>query len=164
MRSLLRGIGLLALSATLAWGGTPASDPAAFEKVLKDRCSSCHTRERIDAARRQGGDIAAITGKMATHGARISQQEQQVLGTFWGSPLKEKGPKPAKLAKSRDEEVQTVIETRCLRCHTRERIDLALAQKLPFTSVEAMMARRGVVLTSRENEVLKIFWGAPLPK
>lgn len=164
MRSLSLIVMLWGLGLSVAWGVAPATDPASFEKVLRERCSTCHTRERIDVARRQGGDVTAITGKMLSHGARLSQQEQQVLGTFWGSPLKEKAVKENKPAAGKNDEVRAIIENRCLRCHTRERIDLALAQKLPFASVEAMMARRGVVLTSRENEVLKVFWGNPLTK
>ena len=83
--------------------------------------------------------------------------------TFWGSPHKTTPPAPA-AAKSSTEAAEAVINSRCLQCHTRERIDQAIAAQLPFATMEAIMLKRGVVLEEKESQVLKIFWGSPTAK
>lgn len=64
-----------------------------FQRVIDTRCTVCHTRERVDIAikRRQG--LEKIERRMLERGAVLSENDKQVLGTFWGDPLKEpEGP------------------------------------------------------------------------
>ena len=60
----------------------------AFEQVIDQRCTLCHTRERIDQARRQGGNLGEIQRRMLDRGAILTEQEQSALKAFWGDPIK----------------------------------------------------------------------------
>lgn len=60
----------------------------AFEQVIDQRCTLCHTRERIDQARRQGRELGEIQRRMLERGAILTEQEQSTLKAFWGDPLK----------------------------------------------------------------------------
>lgn len=158
-------VALLLTMVAPAAAGLPAAAPSAppsvpsFEEVLASRCGLCHTRERIEQARRRGGDATPVLQRMEARGARLSAAERSALAAFWGNPLKEGEPRPDRGELSA---YRQLIETRCRQCHPRERIDEAIARQLPLQSLEALLARRGVVLSPREAEVLKIFWGEPL--
>lgn len=60
----------------------------AFEQVIDQRCTLCHTRERIDQARRQGRNLGEIQRRMLDRGAVLTEQEQSTLKAFWGDPIK----------------------------------------------------------------------------
>ncbi|HBT82767.1 MAG: hypothetical protein A2091_13445 [Desulfuromonadales bacterium GWD2_61_12] len=156
---------LLALAGAALAVTTPEAPqaPAGIEQVLDSRCGGCHTRERIDAARARGEAILPITQRMEERGVRLTSEERATIMTFWGSPHKTTPPAPA-AAKSSTEAAEAVINSRCLQCHTRERIDQAIAAQLPFATMEAIMLKRGVVLEEKESQVLKIFWGSPTAK
>jgi hypothetical protein len=66
-----------------------------FQRVIETRCTVCHTRERVDLAIKQRESLEAIQQRMLQRGAALSENEKEVLGTFWGSPLKEQEPLPA---------------------------------------------------------------------
>jgi len=82
----------LLLVVALALAGAapaPAADPPPdFNQVLTLRCTACHTRERIEQARQSGSAFPDIEAKMRAKGVRLSDREKEVLGTFWGDPLK----------------------------------------------------------------------------
>jgi hypothetical protein len=59
-----------------------------FQGTIEARCTICHTRDRVDAAIGQQVDIDALLQRMIERGAILSDRDQKVLGTFWGSPLK----------------------------------------------------------------------------
>ncbi|MHB1400044.1 MAG: hypothetical protein ACYDAI_17250 [Trichloromonadaceae bacterium] len=59
----------------------------AFEQVIDSRCTLCHTRERIDQTRRQGGNLGEIQQRMLDRGAVLTEQEQSTLRAFWGDPF-----------------------------------------------------------------------------
>ena len=91
------------------------------------------------------------------------ERDRDVLGTFQGTPLKR--PAEASAAAEFDEglrEYRRIIETRCVLCHTSDRIDEAITERLPFESVEEILLKRNVVLSERERNVLGTFWGNPL--
>jgi len=137
-----------------------ASSSPAIEQVLNSRCGGCHTRGRIDAARERGDDFLPIAQRMESRGVILSTEERAAIMTFWGPALKNSAPPTP--AKSISDEAEAVIQSRCLQCHTRERIDQAISARLPFATMESIMLKRGVVLSGRESQVLKIFWGSPL--
>lgn len=60
----------------------------AFEQVIDTRCILCHTRERIDEARRGGGDLGAIQQRMLDRGAVLTEEEKSTMRALWGDPLK----------------------------------------------------------------------------
>lgn len=64
-----------------------------FQQVIDTRCTVCHTRERVDLAIKKRQELEKIEQRMLERGAVLTERDRQVLGTFWGSPLKEpEGP------------------------------------------------------------------------
>ncbi|PLX79275.1 MAG: hypothetical protein C0615_02715 [Desulfuromonas sp.] len=88
----MKSIVFLAL-ATLVFSGVAFAadpgDPEAYREVIKRRCTLCHTQERIETAISEGRNMSEIMSKMMKMGATLTDQEQKVLGTFWGSPTKD---------------------------------------------------------------------------
>lgn len=68
----------------------PANDE--FQNTIENRCTICHTRGRVDKALGQEEDLDALLQRMIERGAIISERDRNVLGTFWGSPLKAEEP------------------------------------------------------------------------
>ena len=66
-----------------------------FQSTIENRCTICHTRGRVDRALGQEEDLDILLQRMIERGAIISERDRNVLGTFWGSPLKEgESPEP----------------------------------------------------------------------
>lgn len=65
-----------------------------FQRVIETKCTVCHTRERVDIAIKKRQDLEKLQQRMLERGATLSEQDKSVLGTFWGSPLKETQPVP----------------------------------------------------------------------
>jgi cytochrome c553 len=63
-----------------------------FQSTIEARCTICHTRERVDAAISQQADLDELMQRMIERGAILSEHDQKVLGTFWGSPLRNDKP------------------------------------------------------------------------
>lgn len=87
MRAALAPVFLLLCTALPLEAAVTQTD---FDQALVRNCTACHTRERIDAARKQGIDFATIEQKMIPRGARLTEKDRNVLGTFWGDPMKKK--------------------------------------------------------------------------
>jgi hypothetical protein len=66
-----------------------------FQRTIEARCTICHTRTRVDEAMGQQVDFDTLLQRMIERGAILSEGDQKVLGTFWGSPLKAKEEPPA---------------------------------------------------------------------
>ena len=60
-----------------------------FQKTIEARCTVCHTREQVDKAISSGEDLNELLQRMIERGAILSEKDKNVLGTFWGSPLKQ---------------------------------------------------------------------------
>ena len=60
-----------------------------FQGTIEARCTICHTRARVDKAIGDQTEFDALLQLMIERGAILSERDQKVLGTFWGSPLKE---------------------------------------------------------------------------
>ena len=94
---LLAGLLLLPVTAIAVPGAVhdvhrlPANDE--FQSTIENRCTICHTRGRVDKALGQEEDLDVLLQRMIERGAIISERDRNVLGTFWGSPLK--GEEPA---------------------------------------------------------------------
>jgi len=78
---------MVLFAATVVLAADP-TDPEEYREIIEKRCTLCHTSERIEEAIRAGRDMNQILNKMMAMGATLSDQEQKVLGTFWGSPTK----------------------------------------------------------------------------
>ena len=87
-----------AMAAVSAVSGemAPFEGTASFQETIEARCTICHTRERVDAAIRAQRDLQPLIQHMIERGAILSERDQKVLGTFWGSPLKGENPPPAR--------------------------------------------------------------------
>ncbi len=97
--SLLIGAILLFAGAAVAVDnlGGHFRDPEEFNQIIVMRCTGCHTRERIDAAIERQESLEKLMQQMVGRGATITEREKEVLGTFWGTPLKErKEPSPGR--------------------------------------------------------------------
>lgn len=66
-----------------------------FQSTIEARCTICHTRARVDDALGQDTELDALLQRMIERGAILSERDHKVLGTFWGSPLKEKEAQPS---------------------------------------------------------------------
>lgn len=133
------------------------SDPAAAT-VINDRCTGCHSVERIKAAIKTGTDMAQVEQKMIKLGADLSSRERSVLGTFWGTPLKAES---APADDSNLTQYRAIMAARCTGCHSIDRIVTEMKNR-SFTDVAEAMAKRGVTLSTNEQSVLGTFWGSPL--
>ena len=72
----------------------PANDE--FQETIEARCTICHTRARVDEAISQDTNLEELLQRMIERGAILSDRDQKVLGTFWGSPLKGENDDPSK--------------------------------------------------------------------
>ena len=59
-----------------------------FQSTIEARCTICHTRARVDEAIGNQTELDALLQRMIERGAILSERDQKVLGTFWGSPLR----------------------------------------------------------------------------
>jgi uncharacterized membrane protein len=119
-----------------------------FQKVIDSKCTLCHTRTQIDKALSQQQDIDQILAQMIGHGAQLTDAEKTLLSRYWND---------AQFA-----EVNQVISLRCTGCHTRQRIDEALANGENLAEIREKMIRFGAQLSTTEQEVLGVFGGNPL--
>ena len=87
MKAVVILIALALFVATSAFAADP-NDPKEYAEIIKKRCTLCHTQDRIETAIKGGQDMNQILSKMMTMGAQLSDQEQKVLGIFWGASQK----------------------------------------------------------------------------
>jgi hypothetical protein len=65
-----------------------------FNRVIDERCTVCHTRERVDVAIRNRQNREKLQQQMEERGAVLNERDKSVLGTFWGDPMKDREPTP----------------------------------------------------------------------
>jgi hypothetical protein len=53
------------------------------QEIIKKKCTSCHGEAKIKAAFAAGKDMRAIQKEMQRRGAKLSGNEQDVLGIYW---------------------------------------------------------------------------------
>lgn len=70
----------------------PANDE--FQETIESRCTICHTRSRVDDAIKKEAELDELLQRMIERGAILSDRDQKVLGTFWGSPMKDGEKRP----------------------------------------------------------------------
>ena len=60
-------------------------------------------------------------------------------------------------------EFQKIIDTQCTKCHTRARIEQAMAEGKAFRPIEERMGQHGANLSDRERDVMGVFWVENVP-
>jgi len=120
----------------------------AFQKVIEQKCTVCHSRGRIDRALNRRDDIESILEKMTARGARLTPSEREMLTAYWQD--------------DQFAEVNRIIQLRCTSCHSRDRIDRALAEGRDLNAIQKKMIRFGANLSAREQKVLGVFSGKAL--
>ncbi|MBE0501468.1 MAG: cytochrome C [Desulfuromonadales bacterium] len=70
---------------SVAQGGETVDE---YRDIIENRCTSCHAAARIEQAMAEGSDITEILNKMQQMGAELTTRDKNILGVFWGSPLK----------------------------------------------------------------------------
>lgn len=63
-------------------------------------------------------------------------------------------------------QAHSIIERKCTRCHSSEKIDMALSSGKDMNRIQEEMEKRGAPLDIKEREVLGIYWkqASPLKK
>ena len=70
-------------------GAVTGGDFKKAHEVINQKCVTCHTSERIEAAMASGRDMVQIQKAMEKKGVKLDSREHEVLGIFWKqSPLK----------------------------------------------------------------------------
>jgi uncharacterized membrane protein len=70
-------------------GAVTGGDFKKAHEVIDKKCVTCHSAERIEAARLSGKDMIKVQQAMEKKGVKLDSNEHEVLGIFWTqSPLK----------------------------------------------------------------------------
>jgi mono/diheme cytochrome c family protein len=89
MKQIISLLFLVLFSAPVAMAADNGSVDE-YRKIIESRCTSCHEAGRIEQAMAEGRNIGEILNKMQQMSAQLTSRDKDVLGIFWGSPLKEK--------------------------------------------------------------------------
>lgn len=65
------------------FGDEKAGDFKNARTIIDKKCTSCHSKEKIDIALTSGKDMSIIQKEMEKRGARLTSNERDVLGIFW---------------------------------------------------------------------------------
>lgn len=72
-------------------GNVKGGDFHAAKGIINTKCTPCHSDKVIDAALSENKDMARIQQEMEKRGARLDNNEREVLGIYWKqNPLKQK--------------------------------------------------------------------------
>lgn len=89
----MKQLTVLALFVLLAASVALAADKGSVEEyrdIIEQRCTACHDADRIERAMMDKQNVDEVLNKMQKMGAELTPRDKDVLGIFWGSPLKEK--------------------------------------------------------------------------
>lgn len=71
-------------------GNVRGGDTQAAHGIMEKKCTRCHSMKRIDAAIFANKDMLKIQQEMEKKGAKLENNERDVLGIYWKeqNPLK----------------------------------------------------------------------------
>ncbi len=161
-RMIIAALAVLLSYSVPAFAQAPG-DFVEFQRILNTKCSQCHTRVRIEQALQRGENLNEILQKMISFGAQLTAREKQVLGVFWKEQRQQTEAAEAGRTVSSDPlgEYRAVLESRCTRCHSLERVEDAMMSGRSINDLVEMMRQRGAIVTESEVKVLGTFWGEP---
>lgn len=139
-------------------------DTAEVQNIIQQRCTECHTPERLQQAMQRGDNFEEIMTKMIRLGLKIESKEQEVLGVFWAEQksLRRSDSDTGQTGASDPlDEYSAVLERRCTGCHSLDIVEKAMQEGRSVDDLVVMMRQRGAVVTLQERSVLDTFWGSP---
>jgi len=73
-------------------GNVKGGDFKQARSIITSKCTTCHTKNKIDIALSAGKDMDRIQLEMEKRGAKLNTKEREVLGIYWKqtNPLREK--------------------------------------------------------------------------
>lgn len=154
-------IPVLSMAEEIHLGSHATATEGAFRGTIETHCIVCHERPMVEEAVRTRG-FEEMQRHLIEKGAVITTEEKKVLGTFWGEPIKRKEPLPDEghaVSEIDYQQFRQILKARCSVCHTLDRVEAAITRRTRFETVEEQMLKRGAVLSDREWEVLRRFWG-----
>src|ERR1700720_3008538 len=87
--------------------------------TMEKRCSKCHTLDRIAGARKDApGWLATVNRMKALPGSGISEEDSRIIVSYLASEMAPKGS----VAAASLEVARAVVDQRCVRCHSLDRV------------------------------------------
>jgi len=118
--------------------------------LINERCTVCHTRDRIDQAQKTPEQWAATVDRMIGYGARLSPEERQAVLDY----LTSQGAAPPAEDMSAALDGNALINERCTVCHTRDRIDQAQKTPEQWAATVDRMIGYGARLSPEERQAV----------
>jgi cytochrome c5 len=134
----------------LTGGETTAPPTTALDAnaLIDERCTVCHSRERIDAASKDVAGWTETVDRMIANGAQLSPEEREAVIQFLANRDAAAAPPATAI------DANALIDERCTVCHSRERIDAATKDVAGWTATVDRMIGNGAQLTPEEREAL----------
>jgi cytochrome c5 len=115
--------------------------------LIDERCTVCHSRERIDQAQKSPEEWAATVDRMIGYGAQLTPEERQAVLDYLSAAGAESAA-PVAL------DGNALIDERCTVCHSRERIDQAQKSPEEWAATVDRMIGYGAQLTPEERQAV----------
>ncbi len=128
-------------------GGDTGGDTGMLDgdALVEERCTVCHSRERIDAAVKDEAGWTATVDRMISNGAELNDEERAAVLEYLVSTHGEMGGDTGML------DGDALVEERCTVCHSRERIDAADKDEAGWTATVDRMISNGAELNDEER-------------
>jgi len=116
----------------------PASiDVNLAAETMQKRCSKCHNLDRIVGARKgTGGWLATVKRMQAFPNSGISDQDARIIVSYLASQMEPKGSRAAASL----EVARAVVDQRCGRCHSLDRVYRTAETPEEWAKIVARMA------------------------
>jgi cytochrome c5 len=126
----------------LIMGGGMTSSTLDGEALVAERCTVCHSAERIDAAEKDEAGWTETVERMIGNGAVLTDEEKAAVIEYLSTRGEEMGSAL---------DGEALVAERCTVCHSAERIDAADKDEAGWTTTVERMIGNGAVLTDEEK-------------
>jgi cytochrome c5 len=116
--------------------------------LVDERCTVCHSRERIDQAVKDEAGWTETVDRMIGHGAQLSDEERAAVIQYLVETHGDTGGGDMVL------DGDALVSERCTVCHSRERIDNADKDEAGWTETVDRMIGHGAQLSDAEREAV----------
>jgi ferredoxin-NADP reductase len=104
--------------------------------LMQRRCSKCHNLDRVVAARKDAqGWVATVNRMRAMAGAGISEADARTIVSYLASQTRPKGSE----ASVKMEVARALVDQRCGRCHTLDRVYKAVETPVHWRKIVTRM-------------------------